>query len=43
MRLVAKPAIEAEEDHLHRIETQLGFDPKIGIESCIHLRSGPAE
>ena len=35
--------LEAEEDHVDFIETQLDLIPKIGIENYIQLQSGPAE
>ncbi|MGA8494878.1 MAG: bacterioferritin [Xanthobacteraceae bacterium] len=35
--------LEAEEDHVDFIETQLDLIPKIGIENFIQLQSGPAE
>jgi bacterioferritin len=35
--------LEAEEDHVDFIETQLDLIPKIGIENYTQLQSGPAE
>jgi bacterioferritin len=35
--------LEAEEDHVDFIETQLDLIPKIGLENYIQLQSGPAE
>jgi bacterioferritin len=35
--------LEAEEDHVDFIETQLDLIPKIGIENYIQLQSGPAD
>jgi bacterioferritin len=35
--------LEAEEDHVDFIETQLDLIPKIGIENYIQLQSSPAE
>ena len=35
--------LEAEEDHVDFIETQLDLIPKIGIENYIQLQSGPPE
>ena len=35
--------LEAEEDHVDFIETQLDLIPKVGIENYIQLQSGPAE
>jgi bacterioferritin len=35
--------LEAEENHVDFIETQLDLIPKIGIENYIQLQSGPAE
>jgi bacterioferritin len=35
--------LEAEEDHVDFIETQLELIPKIGIENYTQLQSGPAE
>ena len=35
--------LEAEEDHVDFIETQLDLIPKIGIENYIQLQSGSAE
>jgi bacterioferritin len=35
--------LEAEEDHVDFIETQLDLIPKIGIENYIQLQSGHAE
>lgn len=35
--------LEAEEEHVDFIETQLDLIPKIGIENFIQLQSGPAE
>jgi bacterioferritin len=35
--------LEAEEEHVDFIETQLDLIPKIGIENYIQLQSGPAE
>ena len=36
-------SLEAEEDHVDFIETQLDLIPKIGIENYIQLQSGSAE
>jgi bacterioferritin len=35
--------LEAEEDHVDFIETQLDLIPRVGIENYIQLQSGPAE
>ena len=35
--------LEAEEDHVDFIETQLDLIPRIGIENYIQLQSAPAE
>jgi bacterioferritin len=35
--------LEAEEDHVDFIETQLDLMPKIGVENYIQLQSGPTE
>jgi bacterioferritin len=35
--------LEAEEDHVDFIETQLDLIPKVGIENYVQLQSGPAE
>ena len=35
--------LEAEEEHVDFIETQLDLIPKIGIENYIQLQSGPAD
>jgi bacterioferritin len=35
--------LEAEEDHVDFIETQLDLIPKVGIENFIQLQSGPAD
>jgi bacterioferritin len=35
--------LEAEEDHIDFIETQLDLIPKVGIENFIQLQSGPAD
>src|SRR5207245_7746485 len=35
--------LEAEEDHVDFIETQLDLIPKIGIENYIQLQSGPED
>ena len=35
--------LEAEEDHVDFIETQLDLIPKVGIENYIQLQSAPAD